>query len=295
MKSLVPLNNYSEEELLAIAAALERDSTHPLALAICEEAERRGLEVPPAEEHTALPGRGAEGKIRGRTWWIGSRRLLAEKGPGGDDGNERAGELEASGQTVIAVFDEQRVCGLVGIADRPRSAAAEALRGLRKLGVKQTVMLTGDNAPTARAVAGEIGVDTIHADLLPEDKVRVVGELRARYGRTAVIGDGINDAPAMAAADIGIAMGAIGSDAAIETADIALMADDLRKVPWLVRHSRSTLSIIKQNIGFALSLKVVFLVLAGLQIATLWMAIAADMGASLLVIFNGLRLLRVRE
>ena len=165
---------------------------------------------------------------------------------------------------------------------------------LKAAGVQRVVMLTGDNQGTADAVSRVAGVDEVRAELLPEDKMRAIQEIKQSYGPVAMVGDGINDAPALAAATVGIAMGAAGSDAAIETADIALMSDDLTRLPWLVQHARRSLRIIRQNIAFALGLKVVFMVLALLQLATLWMAIAADMGASLLVIFNALRLLRDR-
>jgi Zn2+/Cd2+-exporting ATPase len=163
---------------------------------------------------------------------------------------------------------------------------------LKALGIKNITMLTGDNQGTAKAVGDTVGIQDIHAELMPQEKVDAITTLSKQYQTVAMMGDGINDAPAMAAADIGIAMGAIGSDPAIETEDIALMSDDLLKIPWLIRHSRRTMKIIKQNIAFALGLKLIFITLAFLDIATLWMAIAADMGSSLLVIFTGLRLLQ---
>ena len=187
---------------------------------------------------------------------------------------------------------EDHVCGLISIADRLRPEARTVVQGLKELGIARVVMLTGDNRQTAEAMAAAAGVDDCRAELLPEDKVEVVSRLTREFGQVGMVGDGVNDAPAMAAASLGIAMGATGSDAAIETADIALMADDLSKLPWLMRHSRKTLRIIQQNIVFALGLKTLFIVLALAGMATLWMAIAADMGASLLVIFNGLRLLK---
>jgi Cd2+/Zn2+-exporting ATPase len=190
------------------------------------------------------------------------------------------------------VGDDDHVCGLLGVADAVQREASSAVTELRRLGIEHLVILTGDNTPTARAVGGEVGIDEVRAELLPEDKVAAIEELVGRYGSVAMVGDGINDAPALAASSLGIAMGAAGSDAAIETADIALMADDLHRLPWLVRHSRRTLRIIRQNIAFALGVKAVVFALAVAGIATLWLAIAADMGASLLVIGNGLRLLR---
>jgi len=193
---------------------------------------------------------------------------------------------------VVLVGDESHVCGLVTLADTLRPGAAETLRALRAAGVEHIVMLTGDNAGTARTIAAATGVDEVHAELLPADKVRVLDGLVAKYGRVAMVGDGVNDAPALARATLGVAMGAAGSDAAIETADVALMSDDLHKLAWLVGHSRRTLAIIRQNVTFSLVVKAVFVVLTFVGSASLWAAIAADMGASLLVILNGLRLLR---
>ena len=202
--------------------------------------------------------------------------------------------MAAAGRTVVVVGDETHVCGLIALADRVRPQAAAAVQAMRDQGIERVVMLTGDNHATANAIAREAGVDEVHAELLPADKVQAVEALVARYGAVAMLGDGINDAPAMARATVGIAMGAAGSDAAIETADVALMSDDLSKVAWLVGHSRRALSIIRQNIVLSLSVKAAFVALTFLGHASLWAAIAADMGASLLVIFNGLRLLRVR-
>jgi Cd2+/Zn2+-exporting ATPase len=177
------------------------------------------------------------------------------------------------------------------VADTVRPDAREIVRQLHAAGIAHVVMLTGDNRVTAEAIAREVGIDEVHAELLPENKVQKLEEIIARYGTVAMVGDGVNDAPALARANLGIAMGAIGSDAAIETADIALMTDDMSKLPWLVRHSRRTLAIIRQNITFALAIKAVFVVLTFVGMASLWGAIAADMGASLLVVLNGLRLL----
>ena len=199
--------------------------------------------------------------------------------------------LEDAGHSVVAIRNDEHICGLISIADGVRTAASEAVRALRRLGITSIVLLSGDNRETAHAVATATEIDQFWGELLPEDKVRMVEELSHQFGPVAMVGDGGNDAPAMAAAAVGVAMGAIGSDAAIETADIALMSDDLMKLPWLIRHARRTVAVIQQNIFFALSLKLAFIVLALAGAATLWMAIAADMGASLLVIFNGLRLL----
>jgi Cd2+/Zn2+-exporting ATPase len=200
--------------------------------------------------------------------------------------------MEDSGHSLITLGDDSHICGFIGVADEIREDAETALEQLRSQGIEDLVMLTGDNERTAAAVAASIGMTDFGAELLPQDKVEAVTRLRRESGSVAMVGDGVNDAPALAAADLGIAMGAAGTDAAIETADIALMSDDLKRLPWLIRHSRRTLRVIRQNIFFALGVKAAFIVLAALGLATLWMAIAADMGASLLVIANALRLLR---
>ena len=241
-----------------------------------------------------LPGKGVTGHIGGEEFWLGSHRYLLERAQETPDVSERAEAFERDGRTVVVIGNRMHVCGLIAVADTVRPGAVGILRALREVGIEHLIMLTGDNRATAEAIAREVGVDEVHAELLPEDKVRAVEGLVAKYGTVAMVGDGVNDAPAMARASFGIAMGAIGSDAAIETADIALMTDDLSKLPWLVRHSRRTLSIIRQNIGFSLGVKVVFVVLTFAGFATLWGAIAADVGASLLVVANALRLLRAK-
>ncbi|MBW2309387.1 MAG: heavy metal translocating P-type ATPase [Deltaproteobacteria bacterium] len=291
VQAVVPLNGHTDQELLAKAAALEVNSEHPLARAILRKAEAEGVKFASASDFQAMKGKGAVATIEGRTFWIGSHRLMEEKGQETTEVHYKALELEKAGHSVVAVGNDNHVCGLISIADGVRDQAASTVRALKDIGVKRIVMLTGDNEGTARAVAESTGVDDFRAELLPEDKVNIVELLVKELDHVAMVGDGVNDAPAMATATLGIAMGSAGTDAAIETADIALMSDDLSKIPWLIRHSRRTMRVIKQNIWFALGLKLVFMGLAMAGIATLWMAIAADMGASLLVIFNGLRLL----
>ena len=292
IQRIVSLDSHTEKELLSRAAALEADSSHPLALAVLAEAKERRVEFDRAEAVTALPGKGAEGLIDGQRFWIGSHRLMEERGGETPELHQLAAELEDAGHSLIAIGNDDHVCGLLGVADGIRDGTAEVLQALRDLGVGKLVMLTGDNNGTAKAVAEAIGLESYQAELLPEEKVAAVARLREELGSVAMIGDGVNDAPALATATTGIAMGVAGSDAAIETADIALMADDLGRLPWLIRHSRRTLRVIRQNIFFSLAVKTLFIILAALGVATLWMAIAADMGASLLVVANGLRLLR---
>lgn len=294
VQKLVPLNGHNERELLERAAALEAHSEHPLARAILQRAEQDGIQPAAAEGFQIVKGKGAEATIDGKRYWIGSHRFLHEKTNDTGAVHEEAMRLEADGHSIVVVGNERHVCGLISIADQVRPESKEAITALKAEGIERIVMLTGDNEGTARAIGGQTGVDDIRFELLPEDKVEAIKQLVKEFGTVAMIGDGVNDAPAMATATLGIAMGAVGTDAALETADIALMSDDLSKLPWLVQHSRRTLRVIKQNITFALGVKVVFIVLSLFGFASLWMAIAADMGASLLVIANGLRLLKAK-
>jgi Cd2+/Zn2+-exporting ATPase len=288
---VIPLDNHTEGELLSRAAALEARSTHPLARAIHRYAERKGIAPAPAADVQVLRGKGLAGIFDGEPFWLGSHRYVVERGQDTPEVARQAEALEADGKTVIVVGNSRHVCGLVAVADTIRPEAREIVRQLHAAGVAHVVMLTGDNRITAEAIAREVGIDEVHAELLPENKVKKLEGLIARYGNVAMVGDGVNDAPALARANLGIAMGAIGSDAAIETADVALMTDDISKLPWLVDHSKRTLAIIRQNITFALAIKAMFVVLTFAGMASLWAAIAADTGASLLVVLNGLRLL----
>ena len=292
VQEVIPLHGHTVQELLTCAAALEAHSAHPLARAILQKAASLGLTTPPAEQFTALQGRGAEAVIDGKRFWIGSHRLMEDLGVEDAAFHALATRLEDAGHSLVAISTEEHICGLISVADSVRAMAAEAVRTLKRLGIAVIVMLTGDNQGTAQAVGTLLGVDQVHAELLPADKVTAIETLRHTYGEIAMVGDGVNDAPAMAAATLGIAMGAIGTAAAMETADITLMSDDLTRLAWLVRHARRTLRVIQQNIVCALGLKLLFILLAVTGVATLWMAIAADMGASLLVMFNGLRLMK---
>lgn len=296
VQNIIPLNSHSEHELLERAVALESHSEHPLARAIlrCAEAKQISTNLV-AENFQAIKGKGAEADIDGRNFWIGSHRFMEEKGGETLEIHQKVTALEDAAHSVMAIGNEEHICGLISVADGIRPEAVGAISEMKRLGLEHITVLTGDNTGTANAVATTVGIKDVRAELLPEDKVQAMEELVKDFGQVAMIGDGVNDAPAMAVASMGIAMGAIGSDVAIETADIALMTDDLITIPWLIRHSRNTMKIIKQNIWFALGLKAVFMGLALIGMATLWMAIVADMGATLLVIFNALRLLRPRH
>ncbi|MDA0334677.1 MAG: HAD-IC family P-type ATPase, partial [bacterium] len=224
-----------------------------------------------------------------------SRRFFAQRGFEVHAVNEAAKAFEAKGQTVVLIGDDEHVCGLLALADTVRPEAAAALAALRALGIDHLIMLTGDNRATAEVIAGQVGIDEVHADLLPENKLAVVERLVTRHHFVGMVGDGVNDAPAMARASLGIAMGAAGSDAAIETADVALMTDELSRLPWLIGLSRRTLRVIHQNVAVSLVVKAGFVALTVAGVATLWGAIVADMGVSLLVVANGLRLLRAGD
>ena len=294
VKDVVPVNGGSASAVLSAAAAIEARSEHPIGRAIVRHAHAAGLAPAPASVFRALPGRGAEAQIDGQPWLLGNHRLFQERGLCTDAVHAELARAASRGQTAVVLAAGGEAVGLIAVADEVRSAARGALADLRHHGVAHLAMLTGDSDATAQAIAREVGVDEVRADLLPEHKVDAIAGLRRAHGVVAMVGDGVNDAPALAAADVGLAMGVAGSDASLETADVALMADDLAKVPFVIRLGRATLRNIKANIAVALGLKAVFLVMAVAGQATLWMAVVADMGASLIVVANGLRLLRVR-
>ncbi|MGQ7848223.1 heavy metal translocating P-type ATPase [Granulosicoccus sp. 3-233] len=299
VQKIVALDGRSEQALLSDAAALESRSSHPLATAVLNAAREEGLAPLPADDVQILAGRGVRGRVQGRPLWIGSSRFARETLSDGAELSyvleQHIVELEQAGNTVVVVGAGNQAIGVLALADALRPEARAMIAMLHRQGVKEIVMLTGDHAITANAVAAAAGIDTVRAGLLPEDKVSEIEALMARHEVVAMIGDGVNDAPAMARASFGVAMGAIGSDAAIETADIALMSDELERLPWLIRHSRRTLTVIRQNIVFSLALKAVFVIMTVFGIATLWGAIAADVGATLLVVANALRLLRLSD
>ena len=290
--TVVPFGRGGAEDVVRAAAAVESRSEHPLARAILEEAASRGIDWPEAKDFAALPGRGAEARVASASVFVGSYRAFSERGLVTTEVEQAVDAISADGATAVLVARDGTAIGAIAISDEMRNGAPEALDVLRSQGIRHIAMLTGDHAAAAVAFARATGVDEVRSQLLPEDKVTSVAALRAAHGPVAMIGDGVNDAPALAAADVGIAMGAAGTDVALETADVALMADELGKIPYAIRLSRATTRNIRANIAFSIVLKAGFLVLAIAGVATLWMAVAADMGASLLVIANALRLLR---
>ena len=288
---VAPLDGVAAPRLLQLAASLELRSEHPIGAAIVARAREDGITFAPVNGFESHPGLGADALVDGAPLAVGSHRLFERRGLCTDALHARLAAMPVDGRTTVIVGAGAPI-GILAVADTPRASARDAVQLLRDQGIRHVALLTGDHEPAARALAASIGVDEVRADLLPGDKVDAVNALRARHGTLAMVGDGINDAPALAAADIGIAMGAAGTDAALETADVALMADELLKIPYALRLSRATVRTIRANIVFSIALKVAFMVLAVLGMATLWMAVVADMGASLLVIANALRLLR---
>ena len=288
---------FSEEEILSIAAAINSHSEHPLAVAIVNEARSRNLNFAPASDYQSVTGQGARATIGGHPRFIGNHRMAHEAGVCSPEIEAILANIEAQGQSLAVLGHAPhegcagKILGIIAIADTLRPEVSEALRLIHAAGIEKVIMLSGDNQRTASAIAKQAGIDEAIGDLMPEQKVEHVRKLVAQYTHVGMIGDGVNDAPALAIASVGFAMGAIGSDTAIETADIALMQDDLAKVAETIILGRRTLRIIRFNVIFALAIKAIFLILAFLGIAGLWFAILADTGATLLVIINSLRLL----
>ena len=286
-----PLNGIDPQEARCLAASLASRSDHPVSHAIAVAAGADGVMPKEVTEFSALAGRGVSGRVGERMYFLGNPRLMAENGVNESGLSDRIAILERQGKSVVLLASVEKPLALFGVADTIKESSRDAIAELHRLGVR-AMMLSGDNRHTAESIAREAGIDEVKADLLPEDKLTAIESLQGNGGTVGMVGDGINDAPALARADIGFAMGAAGTDTAIETADVALMDDDLRKVAVFVQLSRTTSAILKQNITLALGIKAVFLGLTLMGHATMWMAVFADMGASLLVVGNGLRLLR---
>lgn len=287
----------NENELLTITAAIEKGSQHPLASAIMRKAEENGLNFNgvTVEEFQSITGKGVKAKINNEIYYVGSPNLFEElHGSISTNRKEKITELQKQGKTVMVLGTEKEILAFIAVADEMRESSKEVISKLNNMGI-ETVMLTGDNQRTAEAIGKQVGVSDIKADLLPEDKLNFIKELRGKHKSVAMVGDGVNDAPALAASTVGVAMGGAGTDTALETADIALMSDDLSKLPYTIKLSRKALVIIKQNITFSLAIKLIALLLVMPGWLTLWIAIFADMGATLLVTLNSLRLLKVKE
>ncbi|QWD88256.1 cadmium-translocating P-type ATPase [Polynucleobacter sp. MWH-CaK5] len=283
----------NDKHIHEIAISLAARSDHPVSLAIAHANQEQKNDLMTVDSFEAILGRGVKGVIEGNLYYLGNHRLIEELGLCSDDIENRLLPLEQQGKTAVLLTNQTEVLAIIAVADTVRETSKQAIDGLHQLGVT-TIMLTGDNEHTAKAIGKQVGVDEIVGNLLPEDKLKIIDSRLKKDPNVKVgmVGDGINDAPALARASIGFAMGAAGTDTAIETADVALMDDDLRKIATFIRLSKSTALILTQNIVLALGIKAIFLVLTFTGQATMWMAVFADMGASLLVVANGLRLLR---
>ena len=293
VNEIIDFKNNDPDRILAVAASVESASEHPIARAVVEKAKSRGLDISPPVDFHSLAGTGARGKVNGCEYFVGRHSYLCSQISCKPEVHRKILDMERQGKTVAVLSDESGIIGAISIADSLRPDALEVIGKLRKLGIKKTLMLTGDNRKTAEQIAGSLGIG-FEAELLPMEKVEIVKKLTNEGCQVAMVGDGVNDAPALSAASVGIAMGAAGSDVALEVADMALMSNALDRIPYALRIARKTLGIIKENIVIAIGIKAVFLILGLMGMATLWMAIFADVGASLIVILNGLRLLKFR-
>jgi Zn2+/Cd2+-exporting ATPase len=295
----LPQPGIDSKDIFTIIAALENGSQHPLASAVMKKAEQEQLAYKSLaiEDFSSITGKGIKGNINGQTYYVGSPNLFEDLLANGIPTHLKGTitTLQNEGKTVMAAGSSTEIVALLAVADELRENSKEVIQKLHALGVKKTIMLTGDNLGTANAIGKQVGVSDIQAELLPQDKLTFIKELRSKYNQVAMVGDGVNDAPALAASTVGIAMGGAGTDTALETADIALMADDLGKLPFTLKLSRRALTIIKQNITFSLGIKLIALLLVVPGWLTLWIAIFADMGATLIVTLNSLRLLRVKD
>ena len=274
--------------------AIESRSEHSLAEAIVKYAKERGAEISNISAFEAVTGKGAKAVVQGKTYQIGNSRFFTEQAIDVKRVEDEVSCLQNEGKTVMMLGDDKRIFGLIAVVDVLRENSRQAINKLKKAGIKKVIMLTGDNENTAHAIATKAGVDDFRVDLLPEDKVDAVKSLLAEYNKVAMVGE-VNDAPAMAISTVGISMGAAGTDTALETADIVLMADDLTKLTYAIKLSRKTLGVIKQNIAFALIVKGLILLLVIPGWLTMWLAVVGDMGSSLLVTLNGMRLLRIKH
>ena len=292
LTELIPLGEMDEDELLRLTASLEARSEHPLAKSIVRSANERDLSLPPSTGFRAVPGQGVEGKVAGQTLWIGNERLFEERGvdiPA--DVLKRARAIEDAGQTVMFAYSAPKFLGLLAVADTLREDAVAMIKALKVAGIERVVMLTGDNPRVAAKIAEMAGVDEYHANLLPQDKVTVLQKLQQNYGPVAMVGDGVNDAPSLATADIGIAMGGAGTDVAIETADVVLMSDDLQKIPFSINLARRARKVVWQNLVFSLAVIILLVVSALGASLALPLGVIGHEGSTVLVVLNGLRLL----
>jgi Cd2+/Zn2+-exporting ATPase len=293
---VVPASGWKEADLLSLAAGAESRSAHPLAQAVVRSAQTRGLPVSVMDEVESLTGRGLRAVSNGKTVWIGNQKLMGEAGvPLSPDALDHSQSFQQAGKTLMWVAVNNMLIGLIALADTLRREAAPTMQALKQLGVAHTIMLTGDNARSASAIAAEVGLTEFRADLMPEDKLTIIRDLVKEYGQVAMIGDGVNDAPALANATVGIAMGGAGTDVALETADVALMGDDLSKLPFAVGLGRATRAIIMQNLFISLGVIALLIITSLTGIVSIGIAIIFHEGSTLVVVANALRLLGYQE
>jgi Cd2+/Zn2+-exporting ATPase len=292
---LVPMNGSTSDSLLALAASIERESNHPLARAIVASAEARQCMTVQADEIQQIPGQGMRGRVAGSRVAAGQLGLLAESQRNDPSLMRHVDELTRAGKTIVAVAVDDRCMGLIALADRPRENAPQALSRLRRIGVRRSIMLTGDHRQAAEAIGAEVGVDEVFAELLPEEKLGLIRRQIEQYGPVAMVGDGVNDAPALAYASVGIAMGGASADVAMETADVVLMSSDLEKLPEAIALSRFSRRIIQQNLLIALGVIAVMAPVAALGLAPLGVAVLLHEGSTVVVVLNSLRLLAHRD
>lgn len=292
-------DHFDEKEMLSVITALEYRSQHPLASAIMKKSDSLNVSYSDltVEDFSAITGKGIRGKINNEMYYIGSPALFNGLKPSNftNEIEKDVKRLQEQGKTVMMAGTESTIQAIIAVADEVRETSQEVIRKLHAAGINKTIMLTGDNHSTANAIGAHVGVTDVQSELLPQDKLDVIKELKSEYNHVGMIGDGVNDAPALAASTVGLAMGGAGTDTALETADVALMGDDLKKLPFTIKLSRKTLNIIKANIVFAIGIKVLALLLIIPGWLTLWIAILSDVGATILVALNGLRLMKVEE
>ena len=288
---IITLSETPEEETLKIASAIEAYSQHPIASAILRETKKRDISSYKAEQFQSLTGKGATAIVNGDRYFIGNDKLFVEEFSFSSNVEEQMNTLQTAGKTAMILGTKEEAIAIIAVADKVREKSRTVVEKLKALGIKHTFMLTGDNERTAKKIANEVGIENVKANLLPEEKLSIIEEIQSEHEHVAMVGDGINDAPALANANVGIAMGGAGTDVALETAHVTLMEDDLGKLPFTISLSRRAVSIIKQNISFALGLKIIALLLLIPGWLTLWIAIIADVGATLLVVFNAMRLM----
>jgi Cd2+/Zn2+-exporting ATPase len=293
VEEIVPLNSYTNEELLKVAASAENRSEHHLARAVMTKAKELEVRALETESFEAVAGKGVSAVILGRRVYAGSVQFFRDQGIDVSKHEDLIGEKNREGRTVIVIGTEKEVMGLLTVRDVPRPEAKETIAELKRIGIKKVVMLTGDDEQVAASVAKELGIDEYRARLRPEQKVKAVEEYQREHGPLIMVGDGVNDAPALATAEIGVAMGVAGTDIALEAADVALMGDDLRTVVYGIRLSRKAARVIRQNVSVSLAVKMLFFALVFPGFITLWLAILiGDLGTSFGVITNAMRLVR---